>query len=123
MLKVVLGSAALVSVLGFVACNGGTTPPPGNLADCPTNITVNVAVGNVYSVPSCQLKVGASVTIEAATGHPMIAKGSTPLVSDTKTSNFTYTALASDLGKTLEYQCQFHGPSGMTGSIKVVAAP
>jgi hypothetical protein len=119
MLKVIMGSILVVGVLGFVACNGGgTQPPPGGLADCPAKITV---VGFAYSVPACQLKVGSSVTIEAFTAHPLVAKGSTPLVSSTQTSNFTYTALAADIDKTLEYQCQIHGPS-MSGSIKVVAA-
>lgn len=119
MVKLLLGTVALVGVLGFVACNGGTQPPPGGLADCPANISV--AIGNVYSVPSCQLKVGSSVTIEASGSHPLIAKGSTPLVSSTQNANFTYTATTADLGKSLEYQCQFHGPS-MSGLIKVVAA-
>jgi hypothetical protein len=118
MLKVVMGSMLLVGVLGFVACNGGTQPPPGGLADCPAKITV---VGFAYSVPACQLKVGSSVIIEASGSHPLIAKGSTPLVSSTQNTDFTYTATTADLAKTLEYQCQIHGPS-MSGSVKVVAA-
>lgn len=118
MVKLLLGTMALVGVLGFVACNGGTQPPPGGLADCPAKITV---VGFAYSVPACQLKVGSSVTFEALTAHPLVAKGSTPLVTDTKTADFTFAAVAADVGKTLEYQCQIHGPS-MSGSIKVVAA-
>jgi hypothetical protein len=120
MVKLLLGTVALVGVLGFVACNGGgNQPPPGGLADCPSNISVSS--GNVYSVPSCQLKVGSSVTIEASGSHPLIAKGSTPLVNDTKNSNFSYTAQTADIGKSLEFQCQIHGPA-MSGLIKVVAA-
>ena len=118
MVKLLLGTMALVGVLGFVACNGGTQPPPGGLADCPPNITV---VGFAYSVPACQLKAGSSVTIEALSAHPMVAKGSTPLVSSEQISNVSYLAKTEDVGKTLEYQCKFHGPS-MSGSIKVVAA-
>jgi hypothetical protein len=122
MLKVIMGSILVVGVLGFVACNGGTQPPPGGLADCPSSITVvSGGAGFAYSVPSCQLKVGSIVTIEASSSHPMIAKGSTPLVSSTQNTNFSYTAVSTDVGKSLEYQCQFHGPS-MSGSIKVVAA-
>jgi hypothetical protein len=119
MVKLLMGSMLLAGVLGFVACNGGgTQPPPGGLADCPAKITV---VGFAYSVPACQLKVGSSVTIEAFAAHPLVAKGSTPLVADTKTAEFTFTAEAKDIDKTLEYQCQIHGPS-MSGAIKVVAA-
>jgi hypothetical protein len=122
MVKLLLGTMALVGVLGFVACNGGTQPPPGGLTDCPASISVVSGVaGFAYSVPSCQLKVGSSVTIEASGSHPMIAKGTTPLVTDTKTSNFSFTAQAADVGKSLEFQCQIHGPA-MSGSIKVVAA-
>jgi hypothetical protein len=121
MVKLLLGTMALVGVLGFVACNSGTQPPPGGLADCPSNITVVSGAGFAYSVPSCQLKVGSSVTIEASGSHPMIAKGSTPLVSSTQTSSVSYTAKTEDVGKTLEFQCQIHGPA-MSGSIKVVAA-
>jgi hypothetical protein len=122
MVKLLLGTVALVGVLGFVACNGGTQPPPGGLADCPASISVVSGVaGFAYSVPSCQLKVGSSVTIEASGSHPMIAKGSTPLVSSTQNANFAYTATTADLGKSLEFQCQIHGPS-MSGLIKVVAA-
>jgi hypothetical protein len=121
MLKVMAGSVLLIGVLGFVACNSGTQPPPGGLADCPSNITVVSGAGFAYSVPSCQLKVGSSVTIEASGSHPLIAKGSTPLVTDTKTTDFSYTAQASDVGKSLSFQCQIHGPA-MAGTIKVVAA-
>ncbi len=119
MVKLLLGTVVLVGVLGFVACNGGGDPKPPVLADCPATITIGA--GNVYSVPSCQLKVGSSVIIDASGSHPLIAKGNTPLVTDTKTTNFSYTAQASDVGKSLEYQCSIHGPS-MSGSIKVVAA-
>jgi hypothetical protein len=118
MLKVIMGSMALVGVLGFMACNGGDPKPPV-LADCPASITVGA--GNVYSVPSCQLKVGSSVTISASDQHPLIGKGSTPLVSATKTTDFSFTPMAADVGKSLEYQCSIHGPS-MSGLIKVVAA-
>ena len=122
MVKLLLGTVALVGVLGFVACNGGTQPPPpGGLADCPTT-PITTSPSNVYSVPSCQLKVGSSVTIEASGSHPMIAKGSTSLVSTEQTSNVVYLAKTEDVGKTLEFQCKFHGSSGMTGSIKIVAA-
>jgi plastocyanin len=121
MVKLLLGAMALVGVLGFVACNSNPQPGP-TLADCPANITVvSGASGFAYSVPSCQLKVGSSVTIEASGSHPLIARGSTPLVSSTQNSNFTYTALSADVGKSLEFQCQIHGPS-MSGLIKVVAA-
>ena len=118
MVKLLLGTVALVGVLGFVACNGGTQPPPAGLSDCPAKISVT---GFAYTVPSCQLKVGTSVTIEASGSHPLVAKGGAPLVTDTKTTDFSFTAQTQDVGKTFEYQCQFHGPS-MSGAIKVVAA-
>lgn len=120
MVKVIAGSILVVGVLSFVACNGGDPKPPsgGTLADCPAKIAV---VGFAYSVPACQLKVGSSVTIEASTDHPVVAKGGTPLVTDTKTTEFTFKAVAADVDKTFEYQCLKHGPS-MSGSIKVVAA-
>jgi hypothetical protein len=122
MVKLLLGTMALVGVLGFVACNGGgTQPPPGGLTDCPTT-PITTSSSNLYSVPSCQLKVGSSVTIEASSNHPMIAKGSTPLVPSEQTSNVVYLVKTEDVGKTLEFQCKFHGSSGMTGSIKVIAA-
>jgi hypothetical protein len=122
MLKVIMGSMALVGVLGFMACNGGDPMPPV-LGDCPAKITVvsGVVAGFLYSVRTCQLKVGSSVTIAASGSHPAIAYGSTPLVTDTKTTDFSYTALASDVGKSLSFQCQIHGPA-MAGTIKVVAA-
>lgn len=120
MMKLVLGSMAIVGVLGFAACSENNPKPnPETLADCPASITV--VSGNLYSVPNCQLKVGSSVTVEASGSHPLIAKGSTSLVSSTQTSSVSYTAKTEDVGKTLEYQCQFHNPS-MSGSIKVVAA-
>jgi hypothetical protein len=120
MLKLLLGSAMLVFVLSFVACNAPVVPS-GPLADCPTNISVVSDVTFSYSVPSCQLKVGSSLTIEANLSHPLKANGSTPLVAENKTTNFTYTAVAGDVGKDLGYQCAVHGPS-MSGIIRVVAA-
>lgn len=124
MLKVVMGTALLVGILGFAACNGGTTPPPGgSLADCPAKITVlSGASGFSYSVPSCQLKVGSSVTIEASGSHPLIGFGSQPLVtpgSSQVISDFTFQGTAQDVDKTFAYKCNQHG---FTASIKVVAA-
>jgi plastocyanin len=119
MVKLLLGTMALVGVLGFVACNSGGDPKPPVLADCPATITIGA--GNVYSIPSCQLKVGASVIISASGQHPLIGKGNAPLILDTKTTDYSFAATASDVGKTFEYQCSIHGPS-MSGSIKVVAA-
>jgi plastocyanin len=123
MLKVIVGASALFGVLGFVACNSGTTPPPGGpLVDCPATIAI---AGFTYATPSCQLKVGSSVTIQASGVHPLIGDGSTPLVvkSGGEMTPFSFTAVAADVGKTFGYQCSIHGPGGMKGSIKVVAAP
>jgi hypothetical protein len=122
MLKLLLGTMALVGVLGFVACNGGT-PAPGTLSDCPTKITVVSGVtGSSYSVSACQLKVGSSVTIEASDPHPVIGNGSQPLVtpgSAQVATDFPFLASTQDVGKTFGFKCIVHG---FTGSIKVVAA-
>ncbi len=123
MVKLLLGTMALLGVLGFVACNGGTQPPPGGLADCPAKITVvSGGTGFAYSVPSCQLKVGSSVIIEASSLHPVIGNGALPLVtpgSAQVATDFTFTAATPDVDKTFGYKCNVHG---FTGSVKVVAA-
>ncbi len=123
MVKLLLGTVALVGVLGFVACNGGgIQPPAGGLADCPPKITVVSGVaGFAYSVPACQLKVGSSVTIEASSLHPVIGNGSQPLVtpgSAQVATDFPFLASTQDVGKTFGFKCNVHG---FTGSIKVVA--
>ncbi len=119
MLKLLIGSAALVGVLGFVACNN--TGGSGTLADCPSTITIS---GTSYTTPSCQLKVGSTVTIEAFTGHPLIGDTATPLFPSSdaaKTSSFVYVANVANVGQTLGFQCQIHGGIGMKGSIKIIA--
>jgi plastocyanin len=99
---------------------GGTTPPPpgpptpppaGGMA-CPATITTEA--GNVYSVTSCKIKVGATLTIQGSSVHPLNVQGGGQNITK-QASNATNIAFSS--AGTVNVFCSNH--AGMTATITV----
>ena len=108
-MRIFVAAAALA--LALAACSPSETmnPPPSANA-CPATITIGP--GNVYSVTSCTIKVGAEVTIIANNTHPLNGSG-------VKTINAATTdqKLAFATPGVFNFNCTVH--SGMTGKITV----
>jgi plastocyanin len=111
----------MITVLALSACTGnqGTNPPPAPPspppagAACPATITIGP--GNAYNPANCELKVGQSVTISAATGHPLTGNGAGQSVSGATTNQaFTFTQAG-----TFNFECDFHSGQGMKGAITI----
>jgi plastocyanin len=102
----------LMAVVVLAGCNNNTTTPPASKA-CPSSIEIS---GNSYLTTSCELKIGTPITIRAGTGHPLTASGAGRSISSATTDQ---TIAFAEAG-TLNFACDFHGGSGMKGSITVV---
>jgi plastocyanin len=101
-----------VVVLALIGCNNNTTTPPTSKA-CPSSIDI---LGNSYVTTSCELKVGTPITIRAGTGHPLTATGAGRTISSATTDqNIAFAEVG-----TFNFACDFHGGSGMKGSITVI---
>jgi plastocyanin len=100
------------AVLALAGCNNNSTTQPVSKA-CPSSIEIS---GNSYVTTSCELKVGTPITIRAGTGHPLTASGAGRNFSSVTTDQtFGFTEAG-----TFNFTCDFHGGSGMKGSITVI---
>ncbi len=93
-------------------------PPPGATA-CPASpATITAGVGGlVYAPASCTVKIGTPVVINASASHPLdtVSTNWPTAITAAKTDQtVTFTAAG-----TYTYKCDFHGGSGMTGTITV----